>query len=142
VPEVPIYREPRNIVGQRVEALRAQSFICSGELVSSANALFIKVAGTWYRVVLDYGTVHWTKQEQEQEPLAWEVPENDLSYPHRDIGTEFGLIDTELAALHTREENGQLRVEFTFSNGRRLVFFNRDDSNSYHAASQVTPLSD
>jgi hypothetical protein len=129
---IPIYGEPAGLVGQRVEALRSQSFISNGELVSSANAIFIKIATIWYRVVLDFGTVHWLKQDDE--PAPWEVLENGWSYPHRDIGAELGVAGTTLLALNTSKDGSSIRIEFGFSNGRRMVFFNRDDSTSYFAA--------
>jgi len=132
MPPVPIYGEPDGLVGQLVEELRSQSFVSNGELVSSANAIFIKASGPWYRVALDAGTVHWTKQDNE--PLSWEVPENGWSYPHRDIGYELGLVGAKLLSLRTSQEGEAIRVELTFSNGKRLLLVNHNDSSSYHVA--------
>ena len=127
-----VFGEPPQLAGESVEALVAESFICAGELVSSANAIFIKSRGRWYRIVLDAGTVHWKEQFNQPQPLS--VPENDWSYPHRNLSSELGLSEAILSALEVQAEGPAVRVEFAFSNGRRLVLFNGNDSTSYHVA--------
>jgi hypothetical protein len=130
--DVPVFGEPPELTGKSLQALLAESFVCAGQLVASANAVFIKSGGRWYRLVLDAGTVHW--KEQFNEPQAWSVPASGWSYPHRDLMEELGLSDATVSNVSIQGAGAAVRLEFAFSNGRRLVLLNGNDSTSYHVA--------
>lgn len=126
------FGERNALVGELIESVISESFIFKGELVSSANVVFFKVRDYWVRVVLDAGTLHW--KSQHEEPVPWSVPEEDWSYPHTNIGNDLGLPSVVASEVISDGEDSSLRLEFVFSNGRRLVLFNKNDSSSYHVA--------
>jgi hypothetical protein len=129
---VEVFGSPQDHIGQAVQAVVVEAFVYKGQLVSSANVLFLKLSGTWYRAAIDAGTFHW--RIQGEAPAPWSVPEEGWSYPHKDLGQEFGLAASVLSSVNLSEQGNSVRAEFCFCNGRRLVLFNASDSSSYHVA--------
>jgi hypothetical protein len=129
---VETFGNPRNHIGQQVQAVLAEAFVCKDNLVSSANVLFFKLSGVWYRVAIDAGTVHWKMQVNA--PAPWSVAEEGWSYPHTDLGRQYGIAGCVLSDVNVSSQGNSVRVEFSFSTGRRVVLFNGNDSSSYHVA--------
>jgi hypothetical protein len=132
MPDVETFGDPQSHVGQLVQAVVAEAFVCKGQLVSSANVLFFELSGSWYRAAIDAGTFHW--RIEAALPAAWSVSEEGWFYPHTDLGQELGLVGSVLSGVSVSGAGSSVRVEFAFSSGRRLVLFNGNDSTSYHVA--------
>jgi hypothetical protein len=126
------YGDPQSCLGQQVQSVVVEAFVCKGQLVSSANVLFLKLSGSWYRAAIDAGTFHWRLQAKTPEP--WFVPEEGWSYPHTDLGQQYSLAGSALSRVNVSGQGNSVRVEFSFSSGRRVVLFNGNDSSSYHVA--------
>jgi hypothetical protein len=129
---VETFGDPQSHIGQQVQAVVAEAFICKGQLVSTANVLFLKLSGVWYRAVIDAGTFHWRMQADA--PAPWSVSEEGWSYPHSDLGQQYSLVGSALSGVNVSGQGNSVRVEFSFSSGRRVVLFNGNDSSSYHVA--------
>ncbi|QQR85013.1 MAG: hypothetical protein IPJ76_10305 [Flavobacteriales bacterium] len=128
MPSLNVFGTQPDLVGQALEAIVAESFVFSGQLVCDANAVFLKCAGQWHRLVLDAGTVHW--KIQSHEPKPWSVPEEGWSYPHRAVGDDFGLVGIPVTDMSLHEDGASVEFTLTFADGRRLVVTNLHDSTS------------
>lgn len=129
---IPVYGNQPALVGQALEALVAQSFVFGGQTVSTANVVFLKLSGSWYRLALDAGTVHWKVEPEEPQP--WSVPEERWLYPHRAVGKEFGLVGVPIKSVTLTEEGSAIHFVVSFENGKHFVLSNVNDSTSFHVA--------
>ena len=130
--DIPVIGKFPALSGRSIEAVVVESFVCAGELVASANVVYIQSAGHWHRLVLDAGTVHW--REEEECPKPWSVPENQWVYPHLSLGEELGLSGACVSRTNVYREGSGICVEIALSNGRVLVVSNDHDSSSYRVA--------
>jgi hypothetical protein len=120
------------LVGKKLDALLCEAFVCRGAPHASANVVFLSVEGTWWRLALDAGTIHWRTQEAMPEP--WSVPESGWIYPHTNVGNDAGLLGHRVEYVRSSTEGATARVEFGFSHGKRFIVSNMSDSTSYFVA--------
>jgi hypothetical protein len=128
----PTYGTAPALVGAKLDALLCEAFIHRGKLQANANAVFLLVGGNWWRLALDAGTIHWRIQNTAPEP--WSVPASGWSYPHTDVGEEANLVGHKVEYVRSGAEGAVARVELGFSNGKRFIVSNMNDSTSYFVA--------
>ena len=131
-PSIPdITGEPPRLSGHTCAALICEQFWHQDELVSIANVIYIQADETWHRLVLDAGVIHWRNQSASPEP--WEAPEKGWSYPHFDLAQHEGLLGLRFIGYTMNASASGCSVEFSFANGRRLVFEETQDVIRYAA---------
>jgi hypothetical protein len=131
-PSIPdITGEPPQLSGHICTALICEQFWHHGKLVSIANVIYIQADQNWHRLVLDAGAIHWRNQPAPPEP--WEVPEENWSYPHFDLAQKEGLVGLLFSGYTMRASASGCTVEFSFANGRRLIFEDVQDEVRYAA---------
>jgi hypothetical protein len=123
---------PPPLVGRVLEGLRHQGFICEGELVPGARLLYFGLNGEWWRLVLDWGTVHWYLESAE--PKSWSVPAEGWEYPVCDLEEGTELIGARITNYLFEGGDRKSFAEFHFDNGKKLRFDGDGDTNSYSVA--------
>lgn len=127
---VEVFGRQPSLEGTRLETLTIESFVSSGELLSSANVVYLRSDSQWYRFAIDHGTIHWRTLAFAPEPLA---PIGEFEYPWRSMDRELELP----ATVRKFDVSGQwptVRVQFTLENGHTLIVHSLGETNSYHAA--------
>ena len=110
-------------------AFICEQFVYAGELVAPANVSYLKFSGIWHRLYFDHGTIFW--RFQGEDPLPWNVPQEQWSYPHTDVGNIAGVVgDRLISYVMTATPTGS-NVEFIFSSSRRIVLVDAYDISSY-----------
>jgi hypothetical protein len=120
-----VFGQVPDLAGTTCEALLVQRFVVDGQLVSAVNVVFLKASGTWHRLALDAGTIHW--RVEPEAPVPFEVPDRSWRYPHEDFGSAHGLVGIGIAGMAMHTGHGGGLVDIAFRDGRHLEIRERDD---------------
>lgn len=121
--------EPPNLAGSTCVALICQQFLHRGKLHCPANVVYIEASGTWHRLFLDSGAIHWRPQSEPPQPF--EAPEDGWTYPLFDLGQSTGLTGLEIIGYKMQASESGCSVTFHFADGRQLIFQEISDVVSY-----------
>jgi hypothetical protein len=123
--------EPPDLSGRICTAFICEQFWHDGVQISAANVIYIRADETWHRLALDAGIIQW--REQTDTPQPWEVAEEGWSYPHHDLAQKESLHGVRFISYSMHASEVGCSVEFSFANGRRLVFEEVQDEVRYAA---------
>jgi hypothetical protein len=98
-------------------------------MVSSANATFIKVAGHWHRLSIDYPVIFW--RECKDEPRPWSVESGSFEHRQQDVGALAGIVGTTLTSCEAFSQGGCVSIVFGFLGGRKIEILGNLDATSY-----------
>lgn len=121
--------QPPDLAGSICEGLICQGFAAGGELLASANVVFVRFEGVWHRLCIDCGVIFWKMQEQTPEP--WAVEEEGWTYPHIDVGASAGVIGHHLDHYEMKTTGVSGQVVFVFDDGRSIIIDNEHDRSNY-----------
>src|SRR6478672_3831919 len=72
-----------DLIGRVCDGLLAQAFLQHGDLVESANILYLHVADVWHRLYFDYGIVFW--RVQREQPQNYEASPEGWTFELTDV---------------------------------------------------------
>jgi hypothetical protein len=119
--------QPR-LIGHTLDAVLAEYMSTAGETWRQLTVVYLKSQGSWVRLALDAGTVHWKRYETE--PTSWELPEEGFFYNLEDVGTHEKLLGGSVTQLNVDADGIRARVEIELSDGRSLLLVNEDDETN------------
>ena len=107
--------QPPDLAGLICEGLLCEGFVMGGELLASANVVFLRFEDIWHRLCIDCGVIFWKVQERTPEP--WAVEGEGWTYPHVNVGSFAGVVGHRLDhyTMRTTADGGQ--VVFVFDGG-------------------------
>lgn len=116
--------------GQTCHALLVQAFWVGGELVDTANAVFVQTTPTtWVRFYIDAGDLGWTIDPELRSIASYQTDSGSMRYPITDVGAEWGLVGEKIECVTFEERQpapaGVLIL--TFSDGRCAALINEAD---------------
>jgi hypothetical protein len=121
--------QPPELAGSICEALVCESFVSNGEVVATANVVFLRFRGIWHRLCIDGGVIFWKMQDQT--PAPWSVMDEGWTYPHVDVGSAAGVIGRRLDHYEMTANERGAQVELVFDHGRGIIIDNVDDRSDY-----------
>lgn len=127
--EFDINGEAPEFEGAICDGFICEQFVYKNELIASANVTYLRFSDVWYRLYFDCGTIFW--RIQSEEPLPWEVREEQFFYPHTDVGGAAGIMGLTLTSYTVETTPTSSRIEFIFSSDRRIVLEDYSDISSY-----------
>jgi hypothetical protein len=120
--ELDIHGHPPSFESVRCDELLCQQYWYQGELCEPANVVYLRAGPTWHRLVLHYGIVFWSSQEDE--PQSGGIPEIGAEYRLDDIGTRLDLAGRVVESYEASAVAGGVQVCFRFEGGRKITFQN------------------
>jgi hypothetical protein len=120
--------EPQ-VAGKQCESLICEQFEADGALVSTANVVYLKVEGNWYRLAIDHPTIHW--RPQLSVPQSWSVADKRWEYRHVDVAAASQLTGRTLRAIERTSDQSSTRVVFIFEGLRRIEICGTNESTAY-----------
>ena len=124
---IPVHGSAPHLVGHTLEDVRQGSFAEDGVPIQGACWLYLKSQGAWFRLVLDWGTVHWYSEELE--PKTWSIPNKGWTYPVRELEGARAFIGSLVSSLVYTGGGDTARVTICFENGKNLIFTGTGDVN-------------
>lgn len=116
-------------VGSVCRTLVVEEYWCEGNVVDTANVVWLRTDSGWHRLFFDCGAVFWRRSESE--PAAYDMPEVNGFVRLTDLGRTLRLADRVIVAITTRATARGVEVAFEFQGGSVLRFTNVDDRSSY-----------
>jgi hypothetical protein len=107
-----------DLIGRVCDGLLAQAFSQDGELVESANILYLHVENIWHRLYFDYGTVFW--RVQHEKPENYEASPEGWCFELTDLLPCLGETSASIEAMEFREGENYTVADIQFSSGRLL----------------------
>lgn len=121
--------QPPALAGEVCEGLLCQGVSADGDLLASANVVYLRFRGIWHRLCIDGGVIFW--KEQDHEPAPWGVPDEGWQYPHVDVGFSTGIIGRRLDHYEMIAKESTVQVNFVFDQGRKVIIENTNDRSDY-----------
>ena len=116
--------------------LICEGYVCGSDPVTDANVVFICVADEWCRFSIDCGVVFW--RQQQDAPAPWSVPEEQWTYPHRNVGREFRLEGNVLVGVEIGRNQGQTHIALQFVDGRTFRLIESHDRSRFAVSSATS----
>ncbi|WP_424949948.1 hypothetical protein [Deinococcus sp.] len=117
-----------HLEGKILEEMIGQEYRFRQEKPDSPAQVFLFIGGVWYRVSADGPQLYW--RIWDRAPEAWEVPEEGMYAPLRDLGHELGLKGQILEGYSYGIRNDSPSVSINFQDGRQITFFGTGDGFS------------
>lgn len=127
--ELTVIGEWPELSGQTLDTVLCQEFWCDGKLEEPANAVNLSVAGEWYRLIINAGTIFLRRGER-LSPLP-NQPDGMIQYKVVDLGENEGLSGSTITGFEKRALPAGAEVAITLDSGRKLCFVNQDEVTSY-----------
>ena len=124
-----IIGQPPELAGLKCDALICEGFVLKGQTVTNANVVHLCFAGTWHKLILDYGVIIWRRPEKAPEPPAMSEASSD--YPHVDVGMAADVVGHHLEKYEMQATTCGCQVTFLFDNGRSVIIDNVQDQSEY-----------
>ena len=124
-----IIGQPPKLAGAVCEGLLCEGFSADGDLLASANVVYLRFRGVWHRLCIDGGVIFW--KEQDHEPASWSVRDKGWEYPHVDVGTSAGIVGQRLAHYEMTTNESTVQVNFLFDQGSKVIIENTNDRSDY-----------
>jgi hypothetical protein len=118
-----------NIEGLVCEQLMAEEYWHDGNLVSSANVVYILVSSCWHRLTIDRGELFWRSSQPTPEPYQMSKLKSEVRII--DLGILYGVKQLVLDRIDSKTIDDGAAVIFVFRGGRTVRFSNVDDSTSH-----------
>ena len=131
-----IYGQVPHVSGVPLAGLVCEDFVLNGVRQSTANVVFVKLRERWHRFAVDPPTVHW--RVQHEPPTPWSVAEENWDYPHRDVGTEFGLLGLRILEIEMMQIGETTRVCLRFEDGRAFVVVATHTETNWYLQSRLS----
>lgn len=109
--------------GKVLEQLIGQAFH-SQHQETFPHQVFALVEGQWWRMMIDGPMLYM--QRWDQAPEAWDIPEDEVFFPLRDLGEELGLGGETLSGWSYGARHHAPSLSLNFQNGRQITFFSTD----------------
>ncbi len=121
--------QPPELAGEVCEGLLCEGFSADGDLLASANVVYLRFRGIWHRLRIDGGVIFW--KEQDHEPAPWGVRDKGWEYPHVDVGISAGIIGQRLDHYEMITKESTIQVNFVFDQGCKVIIENMNDRSDY-----------
>ena len=109
--------------GQVLDKVLCQEFWCDGKLEEPANAVGLAVAGEWYRLIINAGTIFLRKGEKLS--TLPNQPDGMIQYKVVDLSETEGLCGSTITGFEKRALPSGVEVAITLDDGRKLCFVNQ-----------------
>lgn len=100
--------------------------------MEDANIVYLCFAGTWHKLVLDYGVIIWRRLTEAPRPEA--IDDLGYQYPRVDVGALAGVIGHRLEDYQMQSNTVTAEVAFSFENGRAIIINNANDRSTWRIA--------
>ncbi|WP_189089980.1 hypothetical protein [Deinococcus ruber] len=115
--------ESPQFAGNVLEQLIGQDYRTHDE-VYSPHQVFVLVDGQWWRMFADSPMLY--VQRWERAPEAWEIPEDRMFSPLRDLGRELDVRGEILSGWSYGERNCAPSISLNFESGLQITFLSTD----------------
>ena len=119
-----------SLIGHPCEALILEQYWYEANLTAPANVCWLGFCGSWYRLYLDAGSVHWTTSGDG--PKSYDMPELDAEVTLMDLGNDFDLVRDVLTSYAVGIVDHGVEVSLGFESGKFVTLRNAaDDTTTY-----------
>ena len=116
-----------DLIGRVCDGLLAQAFLHHGDLVESANILYLHVGNVWHRLYFGYGIVFW--RVQHEQPENYEDSPEGWTFELTDLLPSLGGSSHRIETIDFREEENRTVAEIRFGSGRAVRLTNSWDAD-------------